>query len=63
VAEQDRRVVEAQAANSARFGRQDGISTELDLVRSMLDAVWMPSGGQGQGKPMEAGERVMQMWV
>ncbi|KMW44586.1 Rieske (2Fe-2S) protein [Ralstonia sp. MD27] len=58
VAEQDRRVVEAQAANSTHFGRQDGISTELDLVRPMLDAVWMPNG-----KPAETGEQVMQMWV
>ncbi|MGN6263827.1 MAG: Rieske 2Fe-2S domain-containing protein [Ralstonia sp.] len=58
VAEQDRRVVEAQAANSVRFGRQDGISTELDLVRPMLDAVWMPNG-----KPVEPGERMMQMWL
>lgn len=58
VAEQDRRVVEAQAANSVRFGRQDGISTELDLVRPMLDAVWMPNG-----EPVRAGERVVQMWL
>ncbi len=58
VAEQDRRIVEAQAANSVRFGRQDGISTELDLVRPMLDAVWMPGGN-----PVEASERVMQMWL
>jgi len=54
-------VVEAQAANSARFGRQDGISTELDLVRPMLDAVWMPNARNG--KPVQAGDRVMQMWV
>ncbi len=58
VAEQDRRMVEAQAANSVRFGRQDGISTELDLVRPMLDAVWMPNG-----EPVRAGERVVQMWL
>lgn len=45
VARQDQEVVEAQAANKTRFRRDAGVSTELDLVRPSLDAVWaLPSG-------------------
>ena len=42
VAAQDRRMVERQTANAARFGRHDGLSTSLDLARPALDAVWRP---------------------
>lgn len=40
VARQDQAIVEAQAANKARFRRDAGVSTELDLVRPSLDEVW-----------------------
>jgi phenylpropionate dioxygenase-like ring-hydroxylating dioxygenase large terminal subunit len=40
VARQDQAIVEAQAANKARFRRASGVSTELDLARTSLDAVW-----------------------
>lgn len=37
---QDKAIVEAQTENKKRFGRSQGTSSELDLVRPMLDAVW-----------------------
>jgi phenylpropionate dioxygenase-like ring-hydroxylating dioxygenase large terminal subunit len=40
VAHQDQAIVEAQAANKARFLRETGVSTELDLVKPSLDEVW-----------------------
>jgi phenylpropionate dioxygenase-like ring-hydroxylating dioxygenase large terminal subunit len=40
VARQDQAIVEAQAINKARFCRDAGVSTELDLVRPSLDEVW-----------------------
>ncbi|PTB22279.1 Rieske (2Fe-2S) protein [Trinickia symbiotica] len=40
VLRQDQAIVEAQAKNRQRFRREEGISTELDLVRPALDAVW-----------------------
>jgi phenylpropionate dioxygenase-like ring-hydroxylating dioxygenase large terminal subunit len=40
VARQDQEIVEAQAVNKARFRRDTGVSTELDLVRPSLDEVW-----------------------
>jgi phenylpropionate dioxygenase-like ring-hydroxylating dioxygenase large terminal subunit len=40
VARQDQAIVEAQAANKARFHRDTGVSTELDLVRPSLDEIW-----------------------
>lgn len=44
VLRQDREIVEAQAQNRMRCRRGEGISTELDVVRPALDAVWSPSG-------------------
>jgi phenylpropionate dioxygenase-like ring-hydroxylating dioxygenase large terminal subunit len=40
VVRQDKRVVELQATNRARFRRDAGLSTELDLVRPSLDEIW-----------------------
>jgi phenylpropionate dioxygenase-like ring-hydroxylating dioxygenase large terminal subunit len=40
VARQDQEIVEAQAINKARFVRDKGVSTELDLVRADLDEIW-----------------------
>jgi phenylpropionate dioxygenase-like ring-hydroxylating dioxygenase large terminal subunit len=43
VARQDQAIVEAQAVNKARFRRDAGVSTELDLARPILDEVWSAS--------------------
>ncbi|MGN6083734.1 Rieske 2Fe-2S domain-containing protein [Trinickia sp.] len=43
VLRQDRQIVEAQAQNRNRCRRGEGISTELDVVRPALDAVWLQS--------------------
>lgn len=40
VARQDQAIVEVQASNKARFRRDTGVSTELDLARPSLDEVW-----------------------
>lgn len=48
VARQDQQAVERQAANRQRFGQTQptpGASTELDVVRAHLDAVWSPNRG------------------
>lgn len=41
---QDQAIVEAQRENKERFGRSEGLSTELDLVKPALDAIWVSSG-------------------
>ncbi len=46
VLRQDRAVVEAQAMNRQRFRRNEVVSTELDLVRPALDAVWTSRVGE-----------------
>jgi phenylpropionate dioxygenase-like ring-hydroxylating dioxygenase large terminal subunit len=40
VGRQDQRMVELQAANRARFADQGSVSTELDLVRPYVAALW-----------------------
>lgn len=56
VARQDQAVVEAQAINKARFRRDAGVSTELDLVRPSLDEVW-----SARPYPVEQGGRSVQI--
>lgn len=47
VLKQDQAIVEAQAWNRQRCRRGEGVSTELDLVKPALDAVWSRSDSAG----------------
>jgi phenylpropionate dioxygenase-like ring-hydroxylating dioxygenase large terminal subunit len=58
VARQDQAIVAAQALNRARFGRDGGVSTELDIVRPSLEAVWLP-----QARQLEPGSAVVSMML
>jgi phenylpropionate dioxygenase-like ring-hydroxylating dioxygenase large terminal subunit len=43
---QDQAIVEAQAKNKMRFGSGEGLSSELDLVKQVLDATWFDTSSQ-----------------
>lgn len=43
---QDQAIVEAQAKNKKRFGSGEGLSSELDLVKPVLDATWFGTSRQ-----------------
>ena len=43
---QDQAIVEAQAKNKKRFANGEGLSSELDLVKPVLDATWFDTSNQ-----------------
>ena len=45
VAHQDQRILEIQSSNMKRFPPARGVSTELDIVRPMLERIWEQDNG------------------